>query len=54
MVILSINKKNTEKKMEKKCWINMFARGPYYHLFKRYVIILLRKMRIETKTVPST
>ena len=27
---------------------------PYYHLFKRYVIILLRKMRTETKTVPST
>ena len=31
-----------------------FARGPYYHLFKRYVFILLTKMRTETKTVPST
>ena len=31
-----------------------FARGPYYYLFKRYVFILLTKMRTETKTVPST
>ena len=34
--------------------IDSFARGPYYHLFKRYVFILLTKMRTETKTVPST
>ena len=34
--------------------IDSFARGPYYHLFKRYVFILLKKMQIETKTVPST
>ena len=34
--------------------IDSFPRGPYYHLFKRYVFILLTKMRTETKTVPST
>ena len=34
--------------------IDSFARGPYYHLFKRYVFILSKKMRTETKTVPST
>ena len=34
--------------------IDSFARGPYYHLFKRYVFILLTKMRTGTKTVPST
>ena len=33
--------------------IDSFARGPYYHLFKRYVLILSTKMRTETKTVPS-
>ena len=33
--------------------IDSFARGPYYHLFKRYVFILLTKMRTQTKTVPS-
>ena len=27
---------------------------PYYHLFKRYVFLLLTKMRTETRTVPST
>ena len=26
----------------------------YYHLFKRYLFILLTKMQTETKTVPST
>ena len=34
--------------------IDSFVRGPYYHLFKRYVFILLIKIRTETKTVPST
>ena len=40
----------------RKIWetINSFPRGPYYYLFKRYVFILLTKMRTETKTVPST
>ena len=33
--------------------IDSFARGPYYHLFKRYMFILLTKMRTQTKTVPS-
>ena len=31
-----------------------FVRGPYYHLFKWYVFILLTKMQTETKTVPLT
>ena len=30
--------------------IDSFASGSYYHLFKRYVFILLTKMRTETKT----
>ena len=34
--------------------INSFARGPYYYLFKRYVFILLTKMRTKAKIVPST
>ena len=34
--------------------INSFASGPYYYLFKRYVFILLTKMRTEAKIVPST
>ena len=34
--------------------IDSFTRGPCYHLFKRYVFILLTKMRTETKTFPST
>ena len=34
--------------------IDNFARGPCYHLFKRYVFVVLAKMRTETKTVPST
>ena len=34
--------------------IDSFARGPYYHLFQRYVFILLTKMWTETKTVPLT
>ena len=29
--------------------IDSFARGPYYHLFKRYVFILLTKMRPSPK-----
>ena len=33
--------------------IDGFARDPYYHLFKQYVFILLKKMQIETKTFPS-
>ena len=33
--------------------IGSFARGPYYHLLKRYVFILLAIMRTETKTVTS-
>ena len=33
--------------------IGSFARGPYYYLLKRYVFILLAKMRSETKTVTS-
>ena len=34
--------------------IDSFARGPYHHLFKWYMFILLTKMQTETKTVPST
>ena len=30
--------------------IDSFASGSYYHLFKRYLFILLTKMRTETKT----
>ena len=34
--------------------IDSFARRLCYYLFKRYVFILLTKMRSETKIVPST
>ena len=34
--------------------IDSFVRGPYCHIFNRYVFILLTKMRTETKTVPPT
>ena len=34
--------------------VDSFARGPYYHIFKRYVFILLTKMWTKTKTVPWT
>ena len=30
--------------------MDSFGRGSYYHLFKRYLFILLKKMRTETKT----
>ena len=34
--------------------IDSFAGGPNYHLFQRYVFILLTKLRTEPKTVPFT
>ena len=34
--------------------IDSFARRLCYYLFKRYVFILLTKMRSETKIIPST
>ena len=34
--------------------IDSFARVRTFHLFNRYVFILLTKMRTDTKTVPST
>ena len=34
--------------------IDSFAGGPNYHLFQRYVFILLTKLRTEPKTVPLT
>ena len=41
---------NTQNIREK---IGSFARGPYYHLLKRYVFILSVKMWTKTKTVTS-
>ena len=37
-----------------RCKWDLTRRCPRYHLFKRYVFILLTKLQTETKTVPST